>query len=203
MPLAEVTYAPTMPEPQLRELGSVLPHLVSLAVECPEEPYDGELQPGDVEVRCGCAAAAAVPMCARCSSAPGPAARCCCCYGRSLRYLGGVVKPGSRWRACSQFLIVGCVTGRGPHLVEAGFAQLATNNAISFKSPLLVGIDENSHLLLNANDRMAVLAACKQEAGMTRRPNRWQAARRPYSRFRLLRTGIEYSVRARNDGERH
>ncbi|MFG3098981.1 hypothetical protein ACGFZL_00350 [Streptomyces sp. NPDC048182] len=51
MPLVEVTYAPTVPEPQLRELGSVLPHLVSLAVECPEEPYDGDLQPGDVEIR--------------------------------------------------------------------------------------------------------------------------------------------------------
>ncbi|MFG2226266.1 hypothetical protein [Streptomyces sp. NPDC048644] len=51
MPLIEVTYAPTVAEPQLRELGSVLPHLVSEAVECPEEPYDGDLQPGDVEIR--------------------------------------------------------------------------------------------------------------------------------------------------------
>lgn len=51
MPLVEVTYSPTVPEAQLRELGSVLPHLVSLAVECPEEPYDGDLQPGDVEIR--------------------------------------------------------------------------------------------------------------------------------------------------------
>ncbi|MFF9077424.1 hypothetical protein ACF1BP_36840 [Streptomyces sp. NPDC014735] len=42
MPLVEVTYAPTVPEPRLRELGSMLPHLVSLAVECPEEPYDNE-----------------------------------------------------------------------------------------------------------------------------------------------------------------
>ncbi|MBO1413097.1 hypothetical protein [Streptomyces sp. FH025] len=51
MPLVEVTYAPTVPEPCLRDLGSVLPHLVSLAVECPEEPYDGDLRPGDVEIR--------------------------------------------------------------------------------------------------------------------------------------------------------
>ncbi len=29
----------------------MLPHLVSQAVECPEEPYDGDLQPGDVEIR--------------------------------------------------------------------------------------------------------------------------------------------------------
>ncbi|MFJ8622275.1 hypothetical protein ACIRD3_05455 [Kitasatospora sp. NPDC093550] len=51
MPLVEVTYAPTVPEPLLREVGAALPHLVSLAVECPEEPYDGDLRPGDVEIR--------------------------------------------------------------------------------------------------------------------------------------------------------
>lgn len=51
MPLVEVTYSPAVPEDVLRELGAVLPHLVSLAVECPEEPYDGDLQPGDVEIR--------------------------------------------------------------------------------------------------------------------------------------------------------
>ncbi|ONF74596.1 hypothetical protein [Amycolatopsis keratiniphila] len=51
MPLVEITYTPHLPETTLRELGSVLPHLVSLAVECPEEPYDGDLQPGDVELR--------------------------------------------------------------------------------------------------------------------------------------------------------
>ncbi|MEV7553218.1 hypothetical protein AB0N89_26710 [Amycolatopsis sp. NPDC089917] len=51
MPLVEITYSPGLPEAKLRELGSVLPHLVSVAVECPEEPYDGDLQPGDVELR--------------------------------------------------------------------------------------------------------------------------------------------------------
>ncbi|GAA3002799.1 hypothetical protein GCM10020229_13530 [Kitasatospora albolonga] len=51
MPIVDVTHAPTVPESQLRELAAVLPHLVSLAVECPEEPYDGDLQPGDVDVR--------------------------------------------------------------------------------------------------------------------------------------------------------
>ncbi|WP_052849426.1 hypothetical protein [Streptomyces avicenniae] len=51
MPLVEITYAPHVGEPALRELRSVLPHLVSLAVECPEEPYDGDLRPGDVELR--------------------------------------------------------------------------------------------------------------------------------------------------------
>ncbi|ALG14962.1 hypothetical protein [Kibdelosporangium phytohabitans] len=51
MPLVEITYASHVPEETLRELGSVLPHLISLAVECPEEPYDGDLQPGDVALR--------------------------------------------------------------------------------------------------------------------------------------------------------
>ncbi|MEV7415641.1 hypothetical protein [Streptomyces sp. NPDC089919] len=51
MPLVEITYDLRVPETVLRELSKVLPHLVSVAVECPEEPYDGDLQPGDVELR--------------------------------------------------------------------------------------------------------------------------------------------------------
>lgn len=51
VPIIEVTYAPHVSESTLRELGDKLPHLVSLAVECPEEPYDGDLQPGDAEIR--------------------------------------------------------------------------------------------------------------------------------------------------------
>ncbi|MFF0431459.1 hypothetical protein ACFYU9_04400 [Streptomyces sp. NPDC004327] len=51
MPLVDVTHAPHVPDDTLRELAAVLPHLVSLAVECPEEPYDGDLRPGDVELR--------------------------------------------------------------------------------------------------------------------------------------------------------
>ncbi|SUD48173.1 Uncharacterised protein [Nocardia otitidiscaviarum] len=51
MPLVDVTYAPSIPDTVLRELAEVLPHAVSVAVECPEEPYDGDLQPGDVEIR--------------------------------------------------------------------------------------------------------------------------------------------------------
>ncbi|WP_225725983.1 MULTISPECIES: hypothetical protein [unclassified Nocardia] len=51
MPLVEVTYAPHVPDATLRRLADVLPHIVSTAVECPEEPYDGDLQPGDVELR--------------------------------------------------------------------------------------------------------------------------------------------------------
>ncbi|SDL30910.1 hypothetical protein [Streptomyces indicus] len=51
MPLVDITYAPSVAEPGLRALGDALPHLVSLAVQCPEEPYDGDLRPGDVELR--------------------------------------------------------------------------------------------------------------------------------------------------------
>ncbi|MDX8142649.1 hypothetical protein SK854_11020 [Lentzea sp. BCCO 10_0061] len=51
MPLVEITYAPHVPHAVLKELAAMLPHAVSVAVECPEEPYDGDLQPGDVELR--------------------------------------------------------------------------------------------------------------------------------------------------------
>ncbi|SEQ77878.1 hypothetical protein [Lentzea albida] len=51
MPLVEINYASHVPPAVLRDLAEVLPHAVSLAVECPEEPYDGDLRPGDVELR--------------------------------------------------------------------------------------------------------------------------------------------------------
>ncbi|WP_017596589.1 hypothetical protein [Nocardiopsis potens] len=51
MPIIEATHAPEVAESKLREPASVLPHLVSVAVECPEEPYDGDVKPGDLEVR--------------------------------------------------------------------------------------------------------------------------------------------------------
>ena len=51
MPIVEVTHNPVIATAQLRALAEVLPHAVSLAVECPEEPYDGMLQPGDVDIR--------------------------------------------------------------------------------------------------------------------------------------------------------
>ena len=51
MPIVEVTHNPEVATAQLQTLAEVLPHAVSLAVACPEEPYDGMLQPGDVEVR--------------------------------------------------------------------------------------------------------------------------------------------------------
>jgi hypothetical protein len=50
MPLVDVTYRSAVPAEALRRLAAELPHAVSLAVQCPEEPYDGDLKPGDVEV---------------------------------------------------------------------------------------------------------------------------------------------------------
>jgi len=51
MPIVDVTYASEVEEGRLMRLLQTLPHAVSLTVECPEEPYDRELQPGDVEIR--------------------------------------------------------------------------------------------------------------------------------------------------------
>lgn len=51
MPIVDVTHAPSIDEDCLHRLAQELPHAVSLAVSCPEEPYDRNLQPGDVVVR--------------------------------------------------------------------------------------------------------------------------------------------------------
>lgn len=51
MPIVDVTYGSEVAEAKLLRLVQTLPHAVSLAVECPEEPYDHVLQPGDVEIR--------------------------------------------------------------------------------------------------------------------------------------------------------
>lgn len=51
MPIVDVTYGSEVTEERLPRLAQTLPHAVSLAVECPEEPYDQVLQPGDVEIR--------------------------------------------------------------------------------------------------------------------------------------------------------
>jgi hypothetical protein len=51
MPLVEVTYSASLAADLLARLRDLLPHEVSLAVECPEEPYDHDLQPGDMEIR--------------------------------------------------------------------------------------------------------------------------------------------------------
>lgn len=51
MPIVDVTYGSEVSEERLLRLAQTLPHVVSLAVECPEEPYDQVLQTGDVEIR--------------------------------------------------------------------------------------------------------------------------------------------------------
>lgn len=51
MPIVEVIHAPDLAASRMEALAKALPHAVSLAVECPEEPYDGRLQPGDVDIR--------------------------------------------------------------------------------------------------------------------------------------------------------
>lgn len=51
MPIVDVIYGPSVSEDRLRILSSSLPHAVSVAVECPEEPYECALKPGDVDVR--------------------------------------------------------------------------------------------------------------------------------------------------------
>ena len=50
MPIVEVTVGPKVDDGAINRLRELLPEAVSLAVECPEEPYDGELKPGDVEL---------------------------------------------------------------------------------------------------------------------------------------------------------
>lgn len=51
MPLIDVTYDGTVGEEVLRRLGELLPDVVGGAVECPEEPSTGPVEPGDIEIR--------------------------------------------------------------------------------------------------------------------------------------------------------
>lgn len=51
MPIIDVTYSDRVSHRARQDLAQTLPHSVSLAVECPEEPYDGDLQGGDVVLR--------------------------------------------------------------------------------------------------------------------------------------------------------
>jgi hypothetical protein len=50
MPIIEVTCSPRMGDDVKRRLRDVLPHIVSEAVACDEEPYDGQLRAGDVSL---------------------------------------------------------------------------------------------------------------------------------------------------------
>lgn len=51
MPIVDVTLARSDDAGVRAELARRLPHEVSLAVACADEPYDGELRPGDVILR--------------------------------------------------------------------------------------------------------------------------------------------------------
>jgi hypothetical protein len=51
MPLIDVTYDAKVGEEVLRRLGELLPDVVGEAVQCPEEPSTGPLEPGDIETR--------------------------------------------------------------------------------------------------------------------------------------------------------
>jgi hypothetical protein len=51
VPIVEVVHGSWLSAEQLNQLAEMLPHAVSVAVDCPEEPYDGRLRPGDVELR--------------------------------------------------------------------------------------------------------------------------------------------------------
>jgi len=51
VPLVDVTYDPALPDEALRELAALLPDVISMAVDCPEEPWAGPLGVGDLEIR--------------------------------------------------------------------------------------------------------------------------------------------------------
>ncbi|GAB2460847.1 hypothetical protein GCM10027062_45480 [Nocardioides hungaricus] len=51
MPIIDVTAGPRVTDTDIARLAQLLPDAVAVAIECPEEPYDGRLQPGDAELR--------------------------------------------------------------------------------------------------------------------------------------------------------
>jgi hypothetical protein len=51
MPIVVISHKARAPAAPLERLRSELPVLVSHALDCPEEPYDGKLQRGDVVLR--------------------------------------------------------------------------------------------------------------------------------------------------------
>jgi hypothetical protein len=51
MPLVDITYDQSVSEDALRRLVEVLPDIVAEAVACPEEPWIGSPEPGDIEIR--------------------------------------------------------------------------------------------------------------------------------------------------------
>ena len=51
MPIVTVSHKGSAAEAVLETLRRELPAIVSRALECPEEPFDGNLRPGDVNLR--------------------------------------------------------------------------------------------------------------------------------------------------------
>jgi hypothetical protein len=51
MPLIDVTYDDTVDDSLLRRLSEVLPDVVSEAVDCPDDPWIGPPDGGDIEIR--------------------------------------------------------------------------------------------------------------------------------------------------------
>jgi hypothetical protein len=51
VPIITVSHKGSAEEPTLETLRRELPTIVSQAMACPEEPYDGTLRPGDVNLR--------------------------------------------------------------------------------------------------------------------------------------------------------
>lgn len=51
MPLIDVTHDDTLDEERLRRLRELLPDVVAEAVDCPEEPWIGPPDEGDIEIR--------------------------------------------------------------------------------------------------------------------------------------------------------
>jgi hypothetical protein len=70
MPIVDVTYGPQAGAAWLFQLGRMLLHEVSVAVECPDELYDWSLQPGDVEIQVEWWKAGAAPRLALASCLP-------------------------------------------------------------------------------------------------------------------------------------
>jgi hypothetical protein len=51
LPIITVSHKGSASEAVLETLRRELPAIVSEAVDCPEEPYDGSLRPGDINLR--------------------------------------------------------------------------------------------------------------------------------------------------------
>jgi len=62
MPIVTINHKEAAVLPELRKLRQALPEIVSRAVECAEEPYDGTLKPGDINMIVTASLAATEPL---------------------------------------------------------------------------------------------------------------------------------------------